>query len=89
MATTKLVPIFEKELVTLCANNEVKYLNLVYSTKDSREGYQLRVKCIDHRNEYLLCAHNTKEPRLWANLDRAVKHFREKYFYKGRVFLDI
>jgi hypothetical protein len=81
--------LFEKDLVTYCSARIVKYLRLVYVESDGKQGYELWAKCKFSKHELLLLTHNTREPRLWASLDRAIKHFREKYHYRGQVVLEI
>ena len=79
--------LFEKDLVNYCAANVVEYLKLVAVEGDGRPGYELWVKGSWSKQELLLITHNHREPRIWASLDRAVKHFRERYNYKGKIIL--
>jgi hypothetical protein len=81
--------LFERDLVNFCAANAVQYLKMKAVDVDSKSGYELWVKVKRLNEELLLITHNHREPRIWASVDRAVSHFRERYKYTGQVQLFI
>lgn len=101
MATTKeliispadQVPtIKEKELTTYCKAGIVQLIRLALVDEKGSEKYVFNVWARGtwaDKSEHLLITHNTKRPRQWSSLDKAVKHIREVYDYKGRVLLDL
>ena len=84
----------EKELTTYCNAGIVQSIRLAL-IKDDAEGSKKYVFNVWARgtwadkSEHLLITHNSKRPRQWSSLDKAVKHIREVYHYKGRVHLDL
>ena len=88
MANENSVQILEKDLVTYCIAGVVTYMKLVPAQDGDRKGYVLHVGTKLSEKEFVMVAHNTKKPRVWANLDRAVKHYREVYRFEGPIQID-
>jgi hypothetical protein len=82
-------PIAEKELIVYCQAGIVEYLRLISVSDDGKCVYHVLVKRKSSDDEHLLITHNTKLPRPWSSLDRAVNHMRSVYHYEGRVYLDL
>ncbi len=87
--TKKIEVMIEKELINYCSAKVIEYFRLVSVDGEGREAFQVWVKGTWSETEHLLITHNTRKPRLWSSLDRATRHFKEKYHYKGRVYLEI
>lgn len=90
--TDQVLTIKEKELTAYCNAGIVQSIRLASVDADDVGKYVFNVWARGtwgDKQEHLLMTHNSKRPRQWSSLDKAVKHIREIYQYKGRVHLDL
>lgn len=88
----QVLTIKEKELTAYCTAGIVQSLRLALIDTPDAGKYVFNVWARgtwSDKREHLLMTHNSKRPRQWSSLDKAVRHIRDTYQYKGRVHLDL